>query len=758
MNTFRMIRHYLLPSTSNGKISNKRSSIIAGLVCTFLFLSDVRATESVAREWNEALLEAIREDFARPTVHARNLFHFSIAVYDSWAVYDTTASTYFLGKTVDGYTCPFNGIMLPSASQKQLNQEETMGFAAFRLLMHRFENSPGADSTLPRFQRLLLEQGYDESNISVDYESGDPAALGNYIAQLLISFGKQDGANEQNQYDNKFYTPANNPLDPKVEGNSNLDFPNRWQPLAFDFFIDQSGNLIPGAIPKFLSPEWGEVSPFALSDSNLIIHQRNGNDYWVYHDRGAPPFLDTANLGGQSEEYKWNFALVSKWSSHLDPADTVMWDISPASIGNVPSFPATVLGLRNFYNETDGGDYGPGRRMNPATRQPYTPQVVPRADYTRVLAEFWADGPESETPPGHWFTILNYVSDDSLVVKKFKGQGAALTDLEWDVKSYFCLSGALHDAAITAWGNKGWYDYIRPVSAIRYMAQKGQSSDSTLPSYHRQGILLDSGLIELVQMGDPLAGMNNENVTKIKVKAWKGPSYIANPATDSAGVDWILAGNWWPYQRPTFITPPFAGYVSGHSTFSRAAAEVMTLFTGDEYFPGGMGEFSAPKDSFLVFEKGPSVDVTLQWATYRDASDQCSLSRIWGGIHPPADDIPGRLMGIEIGVNAFNEAEAYFNNQRTGIAEHLSDAHSFKVYPNPMIGDNIVVELNHRGNPSEVRVRWVDMFGKVVKNDRAVLTESVQNIKLSTEGLTAGIYVVYISGSTWKASQKVVKN
>ena len=46
-----------------------------------------------------------------------------------------------------------------------------------------------------------------------------------------------------------------------------------------------------------------------------------------------------------------------------------------------------------------------------------------------------------------------------------------------------------------------------------------------------------------------------------------------------------------------------------------------------------------------MFEDGPSVDLTLQWATYRDAADQCSLSRIWGGIHPPADDIPGRLIG-----------------------------------------------------------------------------------------------------------------
>jgi hypothetical protein len=53
--------------------------------------------------------------------------------------------------------------------------------------------------------------------------------------------------------------------------------------------------------------------------------------------------------------------------------------------------------------------------------------------------------------------------------------------------------------------------------------------------------------------------------------------------------------------------------------------------------------------------------MTLQWATYRDASDQCSLSRIWGGIHPPADDIPGRLIGEQIGVNAFALAESFFS-------------------------------------------------------------------------------------------------
>src|SRR5690606_18557981 len=126
-----------------------------------------------------------------------------------------------------------------------------------------------------------------------------------------------------------------------------------------------------------------------------------------------------------------------------------------------------------------------------------------------------------------------------------------------------------------------------------------------------------------------------------------------------------------------------AGYISGHSTFSRAAAEVMTLVTGDPFFPGGMGEFHAPQNNFLVFEQGPSVDLTLQWATYRDASDQTSLSRIWGGIHPPADDIPGRHIGIKIGVDAFLLAERYFEGQPPDPSGSPTQNRAFaEVYPN----------------------------------------------------------------------------
>jgi hypothetical protein len=293
--------------------------------------------------------------------------------------------------------------------------------------------------------------------------------------------------------------------------------------------------------------------------------------------------------------------------------------------------------------------------------------MVPRGDYTRILAEFWADGPDSETPPGHWFTILNYVSDHPELVKQFQGVGPVIDDLEWDVKAYLALGGAMQDCAIAAWGAKGWYDSSRPVTAIRGMAELGQSTDPSADNYHPGGLPLVPGAIETVLPGDPLAGAFGANVGKIKVWAWQGSAAINNVDTDFAGVGWVLAESWEPYQRPSFVSPPFAGYVSGHSTFSRAAAEVLTAFTGDAYFPGGMGTFTAPANEFLVFEDGPSVDVELQWATYRDASDECSLSRIYGGIHPYFDDVPGRLMGIDIGLDAFGRAASFYGDGLTDL-------------------------------------------------------------------------------------------
>ena len=429
-----------------------------------------------------------------------------------------------------------------------------------------------------------------------------------------------------------------------------------------------------------------------------------------------------------------------------------MWDISPGAIGNIQTYPTDLAGQRTFYNELEGGDPSQGHALNPVTGLPYETQMVPRGDYARVLAEFWADGPDSETPPGHWFTILNYVNDHPLSTRKFKGEGSELSPLEWDVKSYLALGGAMHDAAISAWGIKGWYDYLRPVSAIRAMCDLGQSTDPNLPNYSVEGIPLEPGYIELVMSGDPLAGVGNENVGKLKVYSWKGPDFINNPESDIAGVGWILAENWWPYQRPTFVTPPFAGYISGHSTFSRAAADVLTMLTGDPFFPGGIGEFVAKKNEFLVFEDGPSVDVTLQWATYKDASDQTSLSRIWGGIHPPADDIPGRLIGEKIAAAAFERAEKHFRGDLiTGLdPDNINSL--IQVYPNP-VDRGQLLNIRFESTSDPVSLYLFDATGRIVSKPDLGNSNSLQ-IMIPTD-LASGIYLLRLSSPQKQAQRKI---
>ncbi len=607
-------------------------------------------THSVARLWMEQMLEAIRNDFARPTVHARNLFHVSVAMWDAWAVY-----------SVNAY--PFLTAERHADDDVQAAREEAISFAAYRVLQARFGKSPGADVTLPALDGLMDKLGYDRNFHGT--VGASPRAVGNRIAVNVLSFGLADHSNEQGGYANLHYAPINEPLLPELPGNPEMDDPNRWQPLALDFFIDQNGNIIIGGFPPALSPEWGQVSPFALSAGDLTIYNRPPPapdadfDYWVYHDPGPPPLL-----GGVGDAaYKWGHEQVAIWSGHLDPTDGVLWDISPGAIGNSPT--PDPADYATYYDLYGGGDSGTGFPVNPVTGRAYRPQIVPRGDYARCLAEFWADGPSSETPPGHWFAVANYVSDHPLVEKRLGGTGPILPDLEWDVKVYLALGGAMHDTAVSVWGTKGWYDSSRPISAIRYMTDRGQCSDpDDVETFDPSGIDLHAGFVELVTPETTLPGERHEHLAghegKVALLAWRGPAYISDPETETAGVAWILAENWWPYQRPTFVTPPFPGYTSGHSAYSRAAAEVLTNLTGSPYFPGGLGGFHCPRNQYLVFEEGPSVDVTLQWALYSDGATQSALSRIWGGIHPGFDDLPSRIIGAQTGPDAFGLASEHF--------------------------------------------------------------------------------------------------
>ncbi len=573
---------------------------------------------SVARRWDEALLDAIRRALPNPPVHARNLFHTSAAMWDAWAAYDPQASGYFVKEKL-------------SSSNVEAARNEAISYAAYGVLTSRFIKAVGGEQSLSEFADLMDAMCYPLEVTTT--EGNSPAALGNRIAAAILAYGLTDGSNQATGYNDPAYKPVNPPLVVAGSGTTMTD-PNRWQPLQIEHMISQNGIPVTNGVQQAVGTHWGYVTGFALPA---------GGADGVPIDPGAQPRLGDPPT---DQAFKDQVVEVIRDSSLLDAANPATIDISPGARGN---------------NDLGSND-GHGHPVNPATGQPYPPDVVNQGDFGRVMAEFWADGPRSETPPGHWNVLANLVSDELAPDLRIGGTGPAVDRLQWDVKLYLAVNGAVHDAAIAAWGLKGHYDSVRPISMIRYMGGLGQSSDPNLPSYDKEGLPLVPGLIELVTRETTAPGQRHEALAghegEIAIKAWSGTP--SDPKTQVGGVKWILAVDWVPYQSPNFVTPAFPGYASGHSTFSRAAAEVLTGFTGSEYFPGGTSGYTIPAGS-LKFEMGPTTDIRLEWATYYDASDQAGQSRLWGGIHVEADDFVGRRLGSQCGKAAWALAQHYYD-------------------------------------------------------------------------------------------------
>jgi hypothetical protein len=78
-------------------------------------------------------------------------------------------------------------------------------------------------------------------------------------------------------------------------------------------------------------------------------------------------------------------------------------------------------------------------------------------DRQKSIAEYWADGPSSELPPGHWCLFAQVVSRRDNHT------------LDADVRLFFALTNALLDASIAAWDAKRAYDSVRPITAVRFL-------------------------------------------------------------------------------------------------------------------------------------------------------------------------------------------------------------------------------------------------------------------------------------------------
>lgn len=212
-----------------------------------------------------------------------------------------------------------------------------------------------------------------------------------------------------------------------------------------------------------------------------------------------------------------------------------------------------------------------------------------------ALAAQW-NGPESA--PSRWNRIAN------------AGQhGSGAKRLASDVKLYFALNAALHDAAVATWGAKRTYQSVRPISMIRELAFQGQSSDRHAPSFSPEGLPLVPGLVELItrtRHADLAA-----HVGDIAIKTANG---------------WTLGTRWRP--RAGIQTPPYPGWVSDGSAFGRAAATVLTAETGSR--------------------------------RYRLPANEEGISGLYAGTQIAADDLAGRRIGTQVGKQAYALAKRYF--------------------------------------------------------------------------------------------------
>jgi hypothetical protein len=451
-------------------------------------------SDDVVLRWDEQTLAAVRATKPAPTVVARHLAIVHTAMYDAWAAYDAKA----LG------TRTGSSLRRPSSEWTANYKSMAISYAAYRVLLDLF---PSQANNISGFMTAL---GYNPSDTSTDPTT--PQGIGNTVAQAVLDFRHTDGANQLGDYNGGAPYSDWTGYKPLNDWNRVSDV-YHWQPLCVPT-PPPGATSCPGTVQRFATPQWGRVTPFALTKP----------------DQFGPPPMDRAELPTEAKQ------LVDT-QADLD-------------------------------------------------------------DLEKTIAYYWADGPGSELPPGHWAMIAAAASR------------AAATSLDGNAKLFFALANGLLDASIATWQAKRVQDTVRPITYIRWL----------------------------------YAGK--------KVKGWAGPG---------KGIVSIDGSAWIPYQEPGVVTPPFAEYTSGHSAFSGASSQVFTRFAGTDVFKAALSVTIAAGSSTIEPKLVPAANTTLSFKSFTDAANSAGLSRRYGGIHFEQGDLNGRTLGSQIGDAAWAKALTYLN-------------------------------------------------------------------------------------------------
>jgi hypothetical protein len=218
----------------------------------------------------------------------------------------------------------------------------------------------------------------------------------------------------------------------------------------------------------------------------------------------------------------------------------------------------------------------------------------------KAIVEFMRDGPRSTGQSGHW---LRFAQDVSRRDKH---------TLEQDVKLFFTVANVAMDAFIGAWEAKRYYDSSRPWLLVRHY-------------------------------------FGGKDIT-----GWAGAG---------KGYATLKGEVWHPYSPDTFVTPPFPGYVSGHSTVSAACARALELFTGSDAFG-----FVERRRAGVLTEpdwKCETCEVELPLPTFTATAEMAGISRVMGGYHIQADNLEGLKLGRRVTEFSWPRIQAYFNGTAT---------------------------------------------------------------------------------------------
>lgn len=410
--------HKIFPTTSRMLRATFVLLLIIGPSSTQFPAEPLSRDTNIVVFWNGILLKAISDTRTAPTVAARALAIVHTSVFDAWAAYDDQARPTRCNEV----------LRRPNSERSITNKTTAITYAAYLSLVDLFP------SDRSEFETAMQELGVNPNDVSTDPTRAD--GIGNICAADVLADRHHDGSNQLGDLhpgaysDYTGYQPLNGP--------DAVDNPDHWQPLRVP---DGNGGFV---VQHYVTPQWGEVIPFALSSGAEMRSARGPARY----------------EGG-------------KHGNYVQQADELI-DLS--------------AGL---------------------------------TDIQKVIAEYWALGPGSVTPPGRWFEFAQFVSERDH------------HSLDDDVKLFFILGNAMLDASIACWDDKRAFDSERPITAIRYL----------------------------------YAG--------VPIRAWAGP-YLGTRMIDGA--------NWLPYQEATVVTPAFPEYTSGHSTFSAAGAEILRLWTGNDRF------------------------------------------------------------------------------------------------------------------------------------------------------------------------------